>query len=64
MAVHQKLWLRINTLSIMTNCQEISVDEDSLIMPLSEEEYDQGSDSLHTKKRIPVPINRLVPTAE
>lgn len=31
-SVEQKVWLRINTLSIMTACQEISVDEDVLMM--------------------------------
>ncbi|OEU09273.1 hypothetical protein FRACYDRAFT_248609 [Fragilariopsis cylindrus CCMP1102] len=72
LAIEQKVWLRINTLSIMTACQAISIDEDVLLMTSSSTattsryvtetslDHDNNMVNINNKKKIQ---HRVEPTA-
>lgn len=46
-ALRQKVWLRIHTLSSMTNCQAISIDEELLVPESIDEKQEQGENEQH-----------------
>ena len=49
-ALRQKVWLRIHTLSSMTSCQAISVDEELLVSASEEEQQDQDEKEQHDQE--------------
>ena len=49
-ALRQKVWLRIHTLSSMTACQAVSVDEDLLVSASEEQQQDQDEKEQHDEE--------------